>query len=90
MRALEGRLEAEHSSVGVRIELDHLAPTPVGMEVKARAKLVSVDDRRTVFEIEAFDEIEMIGRTTHERILVSFEKSMSRSELKRAQSSHRS
>ena len=90
IRALEGRLVPEHTSVGVRIELDHLAPTPVGIEMKARARLVSVDGRRTVFEIEAFDEIEMIGRATHERILVSFEKFMSRSELKRAQSSHRS
>jgi fluoroacetyl-CoA thioesterase len=85
---LEGRLMPGQTSVGVRIELDHLAPTPVGMEVKARAKLTSVDGRRLVFEIEAFDEMEMIGRATHERVLLSSEKFVSKAEAKRNQAGH--
>ena len=87
-RALEGRLMPGQTSVGVRIELDHMAPTPVGMGVKARAKLSSVDGRRLVFEIEAFDDIEIIGRAVHERVLVSSEKFVSRAEAKRSRAGH--
>lgn len=90
IRALKGRLVPEQASISARIELDHLAPTPVGTEVNARTKLVSVDGRRRVSEIEAFEEIDMSGGVKHERVLVSSEKFLSKDELKRSQSSHSS
>jgi predicted thioesterase len=52
------------------MDIHHLAPTPVGMEVRARAELSQVDGRRLVFDVEAWDEVEKIGRATHERFIV--------------------
>ncbi len=48
----------------------HLAPTPVGMHVRARAELLEVEGRRLVFHVEAWDEVERIGEAVHERFIV--------------------
>jgi len=52
------------------MDLRHLAPTPVGMRVRARAELLRVDSRRLEFRIEAWDEIERIGEATHTRFII--------------------
>jgi predicted thioesterase len=70
VEALEGYLPPGQTSVGGRMDIQHLAPTPVGMEVRARAELSQVDGRRLVFDVEAWDEVEKIGRATHERFIV--------------------
>jgi len=81
--ALEGRLPAGQTSVGVRIDVQHLAATPVGMRVRARAELVAVEGRRLVFHIEAWDEVERIGEATHERVVVEEERFLARVDGKR-------
>lgn len=58
------------STVGTRVEVEHLAPTPVGMQVTARATLDVVDGRRLVFSVTAEDEVGLVGRGTHERFIV--------------------
>jgi predicted thioesterase len=68
--ALYGSLPADQSSVGVRIDVRHLAATPVGMAVRARAELVEVEGRRLVFKIQAWDEVELIGEANHDRFVV--------------------
>ena len=68
--ALEDHLEAGQTSVGVRIDVRHLAATPVGMRVRARAELVAVEGRRLTFRVEAWDEVELVGQADHERVLV--------------------
>ncbi|HIE39629.1 MAG TPA: thioesterase [Anaerolineales bacterium] len=68
--ALEGSLPPGRTSVGVRIDVHHLAATPVGMEVRARAELVAVEGRRLTFHIEAWDKVEKVGEATHERVVV--------------------
>lgn len=70
VNALNGRLPADRTSVGGRMDVLHLAPTPVGMAVRARAELVEVQGRRLVFDIEAWDEVETIGEASHERYVV--------------------
>ena len=52
------------------MDVYHQAPTPVGMEVHARANLLEVDGRRLVFSVQAWDDIERIGEATHERFIV--------------------
>jgi fluoroacetyl-CoA thioesterase len=74
VRALEGHLPPGQTSVGGRIDVRHLAATPVGMRVRARAELVEVESRRLVFRIEAWDEVEQIGKATHERFVVDVER----------------
>ena len=58
-------------SVGTKIEMSHLAATPVGMTVRARAELVEVAGKRLVFEISAADGVETVGRCRHERYIVT-------------------
>ena len=67
-------LEAGQSTVGVLVNVRHLAATPVGMTVRFRAELVEVDRRRLVFKVEAWDEIEKIGEGTHERFIIDLQR----------------
>ena len=70
VRAIAPHLVPGTTSVGGRIDVRHLAPTPVGMTMRARAELAEVDGRRLVFRVEAWDEAELIGEATHERFIV--------------------
>lgn len=71
VRSLTNHLPPGRTSVGGRIDVRHLAPTPVGMRVRARAELLEVEGRRLVFHIEAWDEVEQIGKATHERFIIN-------------------
>jgi fluoroacetyl-CoA thioesterase len=83
--AVEGRLgDTAQTTVGVRLDVRHLAPTPLGAEVRARAELVQVDGRRLVFRVEAFDAQERIGEGTHERTVVDAARLQARAEAKRS------
>ena len=68
--ATQAVLPAGLTTVGSAVQLRHVAPTPVGAEVVAKARLVEVDGRRLVFFIEAFDGVEKVGEATHERYVV--------------------
>jgi len=57
-------------SVGTMIEMKHLAATPVGMKVRAKATVLETDGKRVVFQVEAFDEKEKIAEGRHERFMV--------------------
>ena len=82
VRALEGHLPPDQTSVGGRIDVRHLAATPVGMRVRARAELVEVEGRRLAFRIEAWDEAEPIGEATHERFVVDVERFVKKARAK--------
>lgn len=71
---LEGYLPEGQTSVGAALDLKHTSATPVGMGVRANAKLTAVEGRKLTFEIEAFDEAGSIGSAVHERFLVSEER----------------
>jgi predicted thioesterase len=72
--ALLGALPDGMTSVGVHVELDHLAPSRVGAEVRALATLTTVDGRALTFECEAYDGDTLIGRAMHRRAIVDREK----------------
>lgn len=55
MAALDGALDDDHSSIGMRIRVDHLQPTPVGAAVTADAVLDKVDGRRLTFTVSVSD-----------------------------------
>ncbi|OGW34485.1 MAG: thioesterase [Nitrospirae bacterium GWD2_57_9] len=61
----------EEQTVGTHINVSHTAATPAGMAVTARVKLVIVEGRRLVFDVEARDEVEVISRGTHERFVIN-------------------
>ena len=60
----------EEQTVGTHINVSHIAATPPGFEVTATVKLVEVDRRRLVFEIEANDGLDLIARGKHERFII--------------------
>lgn len=60
----------EEQTVGIHINVGHVAATPPGMEVRAQVKLIEVDGKRLVFEVAAFDESGLIGRGFHERMII--------------------
>jgi fluoroacetyl-CoA thioesterase len=57
-------------TVGTHIDVSHVAATPCGFEVTVKVKLVEVDRRRLVFEIEAHDGMDLISRGRHERFVI--------------------
>lgn len=61
-------------SVGTMVNVNHLAATPLGATVTARAALVSVNGRRLLFKVSAHDGTELIGEGTHERALIDLAK----------------
>ena len=71
---VDGQLPAGEKTVGSFIRLDHLAATPLGMRVTVTARLVEIDRRRLRFEIDAYDEVELVGRATHERFIIDSER----------------
>src|SRR6202040_1350338 len=70
LNAIRGYLDPGESAVGTAVDVRHLAATPVGHEVTAEAEGTGVDGRRVAFNVTARDEIEEIGRGTHERVVV--------------------
>src|SRR5436190_6109444 len=70
LNAIRAYLEPGESAVGSAIDVRHIAATPVGHEVVAEAEVTAVDGRRIAFRVSARDEIEEIGRGTHERVIV--------------------
>jgi predicted thioesterase len=68
--AIDPLLPPEKASVGIGLAIDHLAATPPGHLVRARAEVVEVDGRKVTFEVEAWDEAEQIGSGTHTRYII--------------------
>lgn len=82
LQLLAPEMEEGQGSVGTRLDVRHLAATPVGMEITFQATLTEVDGRRLAFRLEATDEKEKIGEGLHERFLVDMEKFLSRVQAK--------
>ena len=71
LAAVEQSLPEEHQSLGTRLDISHIAATPVGMRVRATAEVVRVEGRTIHFRVRAEDERELIGEGTHERVVVN-------------------
>ncbi len=81
---LLAHLDTGEDSVGAHVSIDHLAATPLGLEVTIDAKVVEVDRRKVVFEFSVHDPIEQCGRGKHVRFVVETAKSRERLAAKRA------
>ena len=78
-------LQQDEETVGTAMDLKHLAPTPLGMKVTLKTRIVEVAGRRIRFRLEAFDEVEKIAEGWHERARVSVPRFASYLESKRPQ-----
>ena len=63
-------MEEGEDSVGTEIDIQHMAPTPVGFEVVCQAKVIQIDGKAITYQIEARDHHEKIGQALHKRYVV--------------------
>jgi fluoroacetyl-CoA thioesterase len=71
LAAAEHLLPPGHQSLGIHLDVRHVAATPIGMRARATAELTHVDGRTLTFRVEARDEKETIGDGTHQRVVVN-------------------
>ena len=74
LKAVEDFLPPGMQTVGIRLDVSHVAATPVGMRVVAHAEVTEVAGRKLTFRVWAEDEVEMIGEGVHERIEVQLQR----------------
>ena len=72
--AIAESLKDTETTVGVELNIQHTAATPVGLDVRAEAEVVAVEGKVITFSITAFDEAGEIGRATHKRVIVNSQK----------------
>jgi fluoroacetyl-CoA thioesterase len=77
-------LDAGEDSVGTHVSIDHLAATPMGLEVQIKIEIAEVDRRKVAFSFSVKDSIEEVGRGTHVRFVVDTAKTRERLAAKRA------
>jgi fluoroacetyl-CoA thioesterase len=77
-------LDQGEDSVGTHVSIDHLAATPLGLQVTVEAKVAELDRRKVVFEFSVKDKIEEVGRGRHVRFVVENAKRAERLAAKRA------
>ena len=82
LNAIKPYLDAGESALGTRVDVRHLAATPIGRHVTGEAKVTKVDGRRVEFSVRACDENEEIGVGTHERVVIQLAKLSDRMKAK--------
>lgn len=73
------------ATVGIELNIKHIAATPKGMNITASAELTEIDGKRLVLKVEAFDEVEKIGEGTHQRFIIELDKFKNRVQCKSKQ-----
>ena len=76
--ALVPYLAPNQRSVGTRVDMSHVAATPVGMSVTAEVELIEIDGRRLRFKVSCRDEADLIGEGFHERVVIDYDRFMQR------------
>jgi predicted thioesterase len=74
VKAVDHLLPEGYRTVGVGVDVRHLAATPLGMTVTATAELLEVDGRKLTFRVNAQDELDRIGTGTHTRMIINVER----------------
>ena len=64
-------LEEGSGTVGTKLELEHTAPTPVGMTVTCESELIAVEGRKLTFRVSLHDEKGAVGGGVHERFIIN-------------------
>jgi fluoroacetyl-CoA thioesterase len=77
-------LEPSQRTVGIHVDLSHIAATPVGMRVTAAVELIGIEGRRLRFKAECRDEVELVGEGVHDRFIIEHDKFLARTLRKRA------
>ena len=81
--SVAGELDEGCGSVGTKLELEHTAPTPVGMTVTCESELTAVGGRKLVFKVSLHDEKGPVGGGVHERFIVNDAKFAAKAQAKK-------
>lgn len=73
LKCVDEALGQDYSTVGIHLDVKHVAATPMGMEAKAVAELIEVDRKKLKFKVTAFDEEKKIGEGFHSRYIINKE-----------------
>jgi fluoroacetyl-CoA thioesterase len=74
LNAIKPYFDAGETAVGTRVDVSHLAATPVGRRIVAHAEVTGTNGRQIEFRVNAMDGGEEIGRGTHGRVVIDFAK----------------
>ena len=75
-------LKPGQGQVGLQVNIRHMAPTPIGKQVRCETELVAMDRRKLTFKMKVFDEVEQVGEAEHERYIIDLDKYMARLKAK--------
>ena len=77
---MQRSLPEGRTSVGTRLDISHVSPSPIGMRVRAAARVAAISENGKIvdFEVKAYDEAGLIGEGTHQRAVVNIERFMSK------------
>ena len=84
IRSLSPFLEPGQKTVGIHVDISHIALTPIGMTVTADVELIAVDARTLLFNVSCHDEAGLIGKGTHRRSIIDATRFMQRLQDKQA------
>jgi predicted thioesterase len=73
MELLEKHLDEAHTTVGTRVDIRHLAPSPLGAEIKVTAEVIKANGPKTTLKVEAWDGQKLVGTGTHWRYTINVE-----------------
>lgn len=73
-KALKGHLDASEGSLGIKVDVTHLAATLPGQTVTAKAEIIAVEGRKVTFRVSAHDGVDLIGEGTHQRAIVPWDR----------------
>ena len=68
--AVSQALSQEQTTVGTELNIAHISATPVGMEVRAEAEILSIEGKIITFQVTAYDETGKIGEGIHKRAII--------------------
>lgn len=81
-KMVQPELDEGMGTVGISLNVEHLAASPVGMEITCEATLTAIDGRKLSFEVEAFDKSGLIGKGSHDRFIVDNNKFQTKADAK--------
>lgn len=76
LESVNDKIGEGNTTVGIAVNIKHLKASPVGSTIRCNAKLIEVDRKRLVFEVQCFEGENLIGEGIHERFVVDSEKFM--------------
>lgn len=82
LNAVDPHLPEGFQTVGIHLDVKHLAATPVGMDAWAEAELVEIEGKKLKFNVTAYDEKDKIGEGTHSRFIINSESFLKATEEK--------